>query len=197
MSPGKVGRGESDGRVSLSGATAPPPVQGCTRMPRIVPVEPAPPRGGWFGWYGADPSWVIPLEASARRALGRDLTAHLGLGVLTYNTHQVSVPGDRQLHDITIRFYAEPRYPTYGLAPEEYPQVQGGSALDSPHRMPDESLCLWQPHDPIARRWVPGDGLLALIKHACNHLFLEDWYRDHHEWLIAQAPHALPAKDAM
>jgi hypothetical protein len=196
MSPW-VSRGKGNPFAGTAWAAGTTPVRGCPGMPCIVPAQPAPPPGGWLGWYGTDPCWLIPFEAAARRELGTSLSVRADLGVLTYMAHQVSAPGDRRMHDIAIRFYAVPPYPTYGLPPEEYPQVHARAGEGSPHRMRDDSLCLWHPHDSVEKRWVPADGLLGLIKLACNHLFVEDWYREQGEWLIAQAPHGLPRREAM
>jgi len=65
----------------------------------------------------------------------------------------------------------------------------------SPHRYDDRgSLCMWYPDDPPERRWVFGDGLLALLNIIQAHLFKEAWWREYGEWLGEEAPHA-PVKE--
>lgn len=95
---------------------------------------------------------------------------------------------------VAISFYAQPFYDTYGLAPEDYPRVFADPGLASPHRMPDDSLCLFFPGDPLERRWTAKNGLLALINLAGDHLFFETYWRHtgghrNGTWLSPEAPH--------
>jgi hypothetical protein len=62
----------------------------------------------------------------------------------------------------------------------------------SPHRFPDESLCIWYPEDPPEQKWMFEDGLLALLNHVQAHLFREAWWRETGEWLGPEAPHTPP-----
>jgi len=67
----------------------------------------------------------------------------------------------------------------------------------SPHRYDDTgTLCMWYPSDPVERKWVFEDGLLALLNHIQAHLFREAWWREHGEWLGPQVPHG-PAKETV
>lgn len=148
-------------------------------------------------WYAAAAAWWVPLERDARRALGPRLRSQLHFQHLVYEARAVHIAGDSQEHDIEIHFYANPPYETWGLPAEEYPRVFGDPGQLSPHRMPDDgALCLWHPHDTDDRRWLPSDGLLALIEHACRHLFAESWWRTTDAWLLQQAPHGLNRKSA-
>lgn len=132
------------------------------------------------------------MERDARHELGPKLTWHLDLGHLLYRARDVRIDGDPEAHDVEFHFYADPPYETWGLPAEEYPRVFGDRSRLSPHRMPDDdALCLWHPHDTAERRWMPSDGLLALIEHACRHLFAEAWWRTTGTWLLEQAPHGL------
>jgi len=155
---------------------------------------PAPQPGAL--WYGIDAGWWVPLERDARRVYGQQLRWLPGPGHVEYRV-TTRIDGDSSDHDLEIHFYADPSYATFGLTSEEYPRVFGDRGLESPHRMPDGALCLWQPLDPPDRRWVPADGLLALIEHACRHLFCESWWRETDEWLLDQAPHGLPRRGAI
>ncbi len=70
--------------------------------------------------------------------------------------------------------------------------VYADGPTDSPHRFGDRDrhrLCIWHPRDPDDRRWVPEDGLLALLGMTATHLFKEAWWREHGEWLGHEAPH--------
>lgn len=78
--------------------------------------------------------------------------------------------------------------------------VYADGPTDSPHRYPPypldpqrRSLCIWLAEDPPEMRWVPADGLLALINHTRIHLFKEAYWRETGEWLGPEAPHAAPA----
>lgn len=92
-----------------------------------------------------------------------------------------------------------PQYPTYGMAPQDYPRVWADPYGQSPHRMPDRSLCLYYPADPTARRWHSELGLLTLLDLARDHLFFEhNWRRTGGwrggVWLGPEAAHGLPLR---
>ncbi len=71
---------------------------------------------------------------------------------------------------MVVKFEARPRYDTYGLMPDDYPRVYADPKELSPHRMPDGSLCLFYPGDPIDRRWTAKRGLLSLLELAVDHV---------------------------
>ncbi|GAA4893138.1 hypothetical protein [Actinomycetospora straminea] len=178
------------------------------------------------GWYGTRPSWRVPFEAAARRRFGTDLHAldrpdltaglgsrlasgsgsrsagrrgaHGGGESLEYRVAAVEVDGQPALVDIAIRFWAEPRYDTYGLAPADFPRVHAEPGVASPHRHIDDALCLWSPFDPPELRWRHELGLLDLIEITRRHLFLERYWRmtggtRGGVWLLPDAPHGIPA----
>lgn len=99
-------------------------------------------------WYGATAAWWAPLERDARRADGDRLRIELDHRRLTYRHTGVEVPGRRDLVPVRIEFFADPPYNCYGLPPEDYPRVFADPDQLSPHRMPDDSLCLFYPADP-------------------------------------------------
>lgn len=166
-------------------------------------------------WYGADPAWRAAVEGGARRRFGADLGVEhrldlagrpgwsrrlswLGGTRLTYTVADLEVDGRPALVDLTIRFWAEPGYPTLGQLPRDAPQVYAEPGLVSPHRHRDDGLCLWAPFDPTAMRWTSDRGLLDLIEIARRHLVLERCWRHsggRHggDWLLPDAPHGLPA----
>jgi hypothetical protein len=107
----------------------------------------------------------------------------------------LTVVGDPPIK-VIIEFFSDPPYPTYGLAPDDYPRVWAKVGASSPHRNPDGSLCLWHPHDPEDRRWTSDKGLLCLIWIVQRHLFLENYWRmtggpRRGQWILEDAPHGL------
>ncbi|GAA2999660.1 hypothetical protein [Actinokineospora diospyrosa] len=144
-------------------------------------------------WYGFHPAWQVALEAQARREHGDVLRLHLNPGLVTYIV-PIDVPGRRRPVPAAIEFHRRPYYDCYGLASEDYPRVHAAPGETSPHRMPDDALCLYYPASPADERWRAADGLLALIDLIRNHLFFEDYWRatgGHRRgiWLGAEAPH--------
>ncbi|WP_143226971.1 hypothetical protein [Actinomadura mexicana] len=97
---------------------------------------------------------------------------------------------------MSIEFFADPPYTTYGQPPEDHPRVWAKTGASSPHRNPDGSLCLWYPLDSESRRWTSDKGLLDLIWIVQRHLFLENYWRmsgGHRggKWILEDAPHGL------
>ena len=181
-----------------------------SRLPGRHHRLPDPSVGAVTHWYGADPRWRIPFEATARRRFGTDLHAALhleparpagerdGEAHLTYSLDDLEVDGHPPLVPVTVRFWARPGYDTYGHPPHDSPQVYAEPRLDSPHRYRDDALCLWAPFDPAQLRWTDNRGLLDLIEIIRRHLFLERYWRHtggHRRgvWLLPDAPHGLPA----
>lgn len=147
-------------------------------------------------WYGADPVWTLPFQRDARRYYGDEVEANLRDDQLIYRHRGLDVPGREQTVPVTILFEARPLYDTYGLAAQDYPRVFADAGLESPHRMPDDSLCLFYPGDPPDRRWTAEDGLLALLNLTGDHLFFETYWRHTGGrrggmWLAPEAPHGL------
>lgn len=147
-----------------------------------------------YWWYGADPVWRLPFQRDARRRDGKAITVELRHDSLLYMHSGLDVPGRSKAVPVTVRFDAKPRYDTYGLRAEDYPRVFADAGLESPHRMPDRSLCLFYPGDPVERRWIAGDGLLSLLDLAADHLFYETYWRHtggpkRGVWLGDEAPH--------
>jgi hypothetical protein len=62
------------------------------------------------------------------------------------------------------------------------------------HRWDDESLCMWLAGDPALVRWVPADGLLALISHIEEHTWCEGECRAGRSWPKAESPGEHPRK---
>ena len=79
----------------------------------------------------------------------------------------------------------------------DVPSVFADGPEDSLHRYSDGRLCMWYPGDPIGRRWVFGDGLLALIGLVMAHLFREAWWRETGEWPGEEVPHGAQPKDGL
>lgn len=86
-----------------------------------------------------------------------------------------------------VRVEFRPKYPWR-------PTVTVDGPEDSLHRYSQHELCLWYPTDPVELRWVPEDGLLALLGLIQAHLFKEAYWREHREWLGDEAPHEVAGK---
>lgn len=157
-------------------------------------LTPARPHTG--DWFGAHPSWRLPMERDAVRHYGSLLTVHQTENTLTYTHSGIRVSSRRELVPVTVRFHASPPYSTYGLHPADYPRVFADPGALSKHRMPDDALCLYYAADPAERRWTSDKGLLSLLDLTADHLFLEDYWRTtggvhKGQWLGAEAPHGL------
>jgi hypothetical protein len=76
-----------------------------------------------------------------------------------------------------------------------FPSVFADGPADraaSPHRFSDRGrrcLCIWYSGDRPQRRWVPDDGLLALLGMVAVHLFKEAYWRETGQWLGDEVPH--------
>jgi hypothetical protein len=127
-------------------------------------------------WYGATAAWWVPFERGAKRKHGDDITTTLGVGQLTYTT-ELEVSGIQDPIAVIVAFFAKPPYVTYGLPAESYPRVWADTVETSPHRMPDNGLCLYYPWDPPERRWRSELGLLSLLNLTRDHLFFEHHWR--------------------
>lgn len=77
----------------------------------------------------------------------------------------------------------------YGYEQPKVADVHADGPTESPHRYPSGALCMWLPEDPPEERWLPKDGLLALIDLAVLHLFREAWWRETGVWPGREAPH--------
>ncbi|SDO57040.1 hypothetical protein SAMN04515671_1367 [Nakamurella panacisegetis] len=109
----------------------------------------------------------------------------------------LDIRGPNDLTEVAINFYAAPAYETFGLSPQDYPRVWAETGMLSPHRMPDDSLCLYYPGDPPERRWTPDKGLLDLLYIVGDHLAFEAlWRAGGGHWLGDEAPHGLNQKAA-
>jgi hypothetical protein len=67
--------------------------------------------------------------------------------------------------------------------------ITADGPMESPHRYDGFALCIWHPNAPPEERWVPDDGLLALIDHTRVHLFKEAYWRETGVWPGPEAPH--------
>lgn len=148
-------------------------------------------------WYGIHPHWVLPFQAAARRRFGDQLQRRLLPGQLIYELRGLPVRGRQEPATVTVRLYAQPRYETYGLAPQDFPRVHADRGQPSPHRMPqDDALCLYYPLDPLEQRWHAQLGLLSLFDIVADHLFCEAYWRSTGTWPGEEAPHGFPTASA-
>jgi hypothetical protein len=127
-------------------------------------------------WCGSSAAWWVPFERSARRRYGNELRIDHRHDRIDYLV-PLDVLGRTEAVPILVQVWARPPYCCYGLAPEDYPRVYGDRWRDSPHRHPDDALCLYKPTDPPGRRWRSIDGLDSLLELVRLHLFYEDTWR--------------------
>lgn len=158
-------------------------------------------------WFGANPSWLLPFESTARRRYGRELHRASDVDTLRYEVNDLKVPGRHDPIPLTVVFQritsgcltrSGTRW-SLPIPPEDYPRVYADTSAESPHRLPGGALCLYQPFDPPERRWTSDRGLLALIDLARDHVFLETYWRQSGGkrtgvWLTEEAPHGLGAE---
>ncbi len=155
------------------------------------------PRGPG-SWYGASTAWRLPFERDAKRRHGENITTALDDSRLVYRT-TLEVRGIIEPVPVTLAFFAWPPYPTYGLPAQDYPRVWVDAPAESPHRMPDKSLCLYNPADPPERRWTSDLGLLTLLDLTRDHLFFEHSWRHTGGWSggvwpAPESPHGFPGR---
>jgi len=77
----------------------------------------------------------------------------------------------------------------FGPAARAVPRVYTNGPSDSPHRYPDDSLCMWYPDDPAEQRWTRRDGPAVLLGLVVAHLLREEWWRRTGEWPGAEVAH--------
>jgi hypothetical protein len=136
----------------------------------------------------------LPFEAAARRAypnLRCRLQGNRDTARVIYSL-DVDVPeyGRRHIELHFRRARTEPdRVRMYADGPDESPHRFTPHPKDPYQR---SSLCVWYEDDPSDQRWVPDDGLLALINHVRIHLFKEEHWRRTGHWPGPEAPHAAP-----
>ena len=110
---------------------------------------------------------------------------------LTYLT-KVEVVGDANPHPVSITFFENPPYDTFGLKAIDFPRVWADLGMRSKHRMADDALCLYNPFDHSSQRWQHENGLPVLLAIAADHLFKEQVWRDTGAWPGLEAPHGVP-----
>jgi len=69
------------------------------------------------------------------------------------------------------------------------PMIFSDGPKKSKHRYPNNSLCIWQPKDKKALKWVFQDGLLQLLALIQLHLFREYYWRETGNWVGLEAKH--------
>ncbi|MFJ4175385.1 hypothetical protein [Microbacterium sp. NPDC089696] len=162
----------------------------CPGLPQPALSEPLGARR-FEPWWGSEAGWIYPLERDARRQYGAQLRRIERPNMLIYIV-DVSVTARSERVRVRVEFHRNPPYPTYKLAPSDYPRVFADVGAESPHRLLDDSLCLYHPSDPVERRWTPDKGLAELLHLAARHLFAEDYWRSsNHRWPFDEAPHGL------
>lgn len=161
----------------------------CPGLPRALPVDPT---RVWRPWVGSDIAWVMAFEARARRRYGATLRRREYPGRLQYMV-DIPVIGREELVPVRVELHRDPGYETFGLDAVDYPRVFADEGARSPHRMEDDSLCLYYPGDPVSRRWTADQGLDELLNLTARHLLAEDYWRENDEvWPFDEAAHGYP-----
>jgi hypothetical protein len=75
-----------------------------------------------------------------------------------------------------------------------YPLGQPGRQYKHQNPYPMRDLCLQYPGDDLALRWLPSDGLEALVTLVHRHLMFEEAWRRTGQWPCEDAPHGSPAE---
>lgn len=137
-------------------------------------------------WFGRNPAWQRMLEFGSETSPEHVIAKRENTYSLVYRIVN--------LQDAPRSFRVEFRpISRWGdlvhLPPEEDPAVFADIDRRSPHRHFDQSLCLFHVEDPPYRRWLPSNGLIALIALVDRHLFLEERYVITGAWEGEEAPH--------
>ncbi|MFG3215690.1 hypothetical protein [Streptomyces tendae] len=90
-----------------------------------------------------------------------------------------------------VRLVIRPDYTLHA-----FPLDSAGRAFKHRNPPPLRDLCLQYPGDDAALRWVPEDGLEALITLVHRHLLYEEAWRRSGTWPAEDAPHGQPAHGA-
>lgn len=129
----------------------------------------------------------LRFEQRARAVFPRMTSTRTGKGKKAEVVYRLTVPvPEYEPQRLTIRI-ADLRTPSHVQIEVDGPQA-------SAHRYSDGTLCIWHPDDPEEGRWVPADGLLALIQHAQLHCWREAYYRETGEWTGPEASHSGPKR---
>jgi hypothetical protein len=130
-------------------------------------------------WFDDLPS-LYAFEREARRELGGlERRVRPSPRRLVYEL-SLDVPGYAEVRAVRVEFLA---------GPVPVPHVYADGPGESAHRYADDALCMYHPHDPADRRWVPEDGLASLIDYFRTHLFQEAEARNGQSWPGDEAPH--------
>lgn len=93
---------------------------------------------------------------------------------------------------IEVPVYDDERHVTIAMPPTATAGVVPTVVIDGPvclrHRFSGGGLCLWWGKDENERRWVPTDGLLALVNLTVDHAYCEERCRRGHPWPRPEAP---------
>jgi hypothetical protein len=93
---------------------------------------------------------------------------------------------------IAVPVYDERRRLRITLPPVAHSHARPQVLIDGPpclrHRFDDDSLCMWWSRDSEDERWVPDDGLFALVVHATDHAYCEAECMNGRPWPKSEAP---------
>lgn len=130
-----------------------------------------------------DVAGQIQLEAGARRA-GIDFRRFVDGPVVRYE-FEVDVTGTLDTVGVEVKF---------GPRGSDRPAIRVDGPECLRHRWDDGTICVWDPGDPVERRWVLGDGFEALRNHIQLHAFCEEECRQGGKWLKPESDNPHPRK---
>jgi hypothetical protein len=126
------------------------------------------------------------------RRVALDTSARAAYPDLTFSRRQLRGVGAVYVYEVTLEVPGyEPRKVRVECQARQAgtPRIFADGPTESPHRYGAHRLCIWYPGDDDDQRWVPEDGLLALLGMTAMHLFKEAYWRETCEWLGDEAPH--------
>lgn len=127
----------------------------------------------------------IQLEAGARRA-GIDFKRSVTGSIVRYE-FEVGIKSTTDTVGIVVEF---------GPENSDYPAIRVDGRECLRHRWSDGTICVWDPRDPVERRWVLTDGFEELHKLIRVHVFCEEECRRGRKWPKPESDGPHPRKPA-
>jgi hypothetical protein len=135
---------------------------------------------------------TVPWVEDIPRRIKLDASARTAYPDLTFARRQLRGKGAVYVYEVTLDVPGyEPRKVRVDFHANmaRTPRIFADGPTSSPHRYGAHRLCIWYPGDEDKQRWVPADGLLALLGMTATHLFKEAYWRETGDWLGDEAPH--------
>lgn len=127
----------------------------------------------------------IQFEAGARKA-GIDFKRSVAGPTVLYE-FEVDIEGTTDTVGVIVEF---------GPDNSDYPAIRVDGRECLRHRWADGTVCVWDPRDPVERRWVLADGFEELRNQIRLHVFSEEECRRGHQWPKPESDGLHPRKAA-